>query len=628
MVTMLRTLRGIVRLRTAPPRTRRPVRPDQAPVTRPVVETDERPAPTATRRRGPSRRMLVVIALLLALVAGLVTAIVLTMPRMERLAPTTLTNDATPTLVLGVAHPTGVRADRIEATVDGRAIDTSDVRVLDDGRRIELRSSRLADGEHEAVVTVRNAGLLRRTLRERWTFTVDTTPPPARIVAPVGIDAGTSAFVAEGVAVVTKAPMRLTVGAEVGTVLDITSSAEVAQPVHAKAAEDTRRTVEVPLPEGMQVVTVAATDPAGNVTKRSMRVLVDTKGPQLQVRVPRIVKQAALVLPISARDAHGVELQVKLDGTIQEDVLREVSVTDAPFVDELTPADGAGGAGGAGDDEPAGAQQDAAPSSDDSDAQDGADAEEPAALPIAGRYVLELEDGAFEGRHALEVIATDSLGAKTTFTRSFFVDSTEELADVAGLRIGAKGRDVSQLHQVLLEEEVVARAAIAADLRTKAYGAQTRAAVQRYQKQQGMDVDGVAGADTIAGLTLRIVIDRTSNTLTLYRVGKVVKTYGVATGSPKYPTPAGDFEIQTMEVNPTWTPPDSDWAKDAEVIPPGPDNPLGTRWMAIDGTVGIHGTNNPASIGGSVSHGCIRMHIPDVEELYEMVAIGTRVTVV
>lgn len=627
MNAMLRTLGGIVRLRTAPSRTRRPIRPDQAPVTRAPAAAEQRPEPSPARRRGPSRPVLVAIGLLLTLLAGLATAIVMTMPRMERIAPTTLTNDATPTLVLRVAHPTGVRAERIDATIDGRAIDTSDVRVLDDGRRIELRSSRLPDGEHEAVVTVRNAGLLRRTLRERWSFTVDTTPPPTRIVAPRGSEAGTSAYVAEGVAVVTKAPMRLTVGAEVGTVLDITSNRAGARPLHAASSEDTRRTVEVVLPEGMQVVTVAATDTAGNVTERTLRVLVDTKGPQLQVRVPRIVKQAALVLPISARDAHGVELQVKLDGSIQEDALREVAVTDAPFVDELAPEGGAGGAGGAGgpgDEVPVAAHSDDAAASDDVDGGDG----EPAALPIGGRFVLELEDGAYEGRHALEVIATDSLGAKTTFTRTFFVDSSEELGDVAGLRGGAKGRDVSQLHQVLLEEDIVSRGEIVADLRSRTYGAQTRSAVQRYQKQQGMDVDGVAGADTIAGLTLRIVIDRSTNTLTLYRVGKVVKTYGVATGSPEYPTPAGDFEIQTMQVDPTWTPPDSDWAKDAEVIPPGPDNPLGTRWMAINGTVGIHGTNNPASIGGSVSHGCIRMHIPDVEELYDVVAIGTRVSVV
>jgi lipoprotein-anchoring transpeptidase ErfK/SrfK len=128
-------------------------------------------------------------------------------------------------------------------------------------------------------------------------------------------------------------------------------------------------------------------------------------------------------------------------------------------------------------------------------------------------------------------------------------------------------------------------------------------------------------------MTLHIVVDRATHKLTLFRGGKAVKSWGVAVGSPQFPTPTGDFQIQSMQKNPTWTPPDSAWAKDAEVIPPGPDNPLGTRWMAIDGTVGIHGTNSPQSIGFSVSHGCIRMAIPDVEELYDLVAIGTRVTV-
>ncbi len=623
MVAVLRTLGGIVRLRTAPSRTRRPIRPDATPVTRPAFSADDAPKP-ARRRRGPSRRMLVVLGLLLVLVAGLATALVLTMPRLSHVAPTKLTNDATPALVLRVAHPAGVQARHVEATIDGRAIDTSDVEVLQQGRRIEVQAGRLT---HEVDVTVRRAGLLRRTLREQWTITVDTTAPPARIVAPRGVEAGTSAYVAEGVAVVTKAPMQLTVGAEVGSVLDVTSSAEGARAVHVAKADDTRRTVAVPLPEGEQVVTVDATDPAGNVTTRTMRVLVDTKGPRLTVRVPRIVRKASLALPISAQDAQGVQLQVKLDGTLQEDAVSEVAVTDAPYLDELASEDATDASGDSGDEAPT----DAAATDEDepvsaNDPDDGED--QPAVLPVGGRYVLELEDGAYEGRHALEVIATDSLGAKTTFTRTFFVDSTEQLADAAGLRTGAKGNDVAQLHQVLLDQDLVTRAAIVDDLRTKTYGAQTRAAIGRYQGANGIARDGIAGADTIAGLTLKIVVDRSANTLTLYRVGKVVKTWGVATGSPEYPTPTGDFEIQTMQENPTWTPPDSEWAKDAEVIPPGPDNPLGTRWMAIQGTVGIHGTNNPASIGFSVSHGCIRMAIPDVEELFEMVSIGTRVQVV
>lgn len=616
MSAVLRTLGGIVRLRPAPSRPRRPrharpaVRPDVTPVTRPAF-APETPKGAPRTRRGPSRGVLIVLGLLLTLVGGLATAVVLTMPRMDRVGPTALTNDATPTLVLRVAHPAGIQADRIDATIDGRAVDTDDISVLDGGTRIEIDASRLSDGEHEVRVRVRSAGLLRRTLRETWSFTVDTTPPAARIVAPRGIKADTSEYVAPGVVVVTKGPMRLTVGAEPGSTLDVTSDAAGARSFHVDASEDPRRTVQVALPEGAQTVRVVATDPAGNETERTLRVLVDTRGPQLQVRVARTVKDATLGLPISARDVHGIELQVKLDGVVQEDAITIVSTTDAPFAIDGTDA----ATGDEGQDSGAAAQ-------------DSREDDEPTSLPVRGRYLLTLEDGAYEGRHALEVVATDSLGAKTTVKRSFFVDSTEQLADAAGLRTGAKGRDVTQLHQVLIEEGIVGRTALAADLRARTYGAQTRAAVQRYQQQQGMDVDGVAGADTIAGLTLRIVIDRSTNTLTLYRVGKVVRTYGVATGAAEFPTPAGEFEIQTMQKHPTWTPPDSDWAKDAEVIPPGPDNPLGTRWMAINGTVGIHGTNNPASIGYSVSHGCIRMAIPDVEELYDMVAIGTRVTVV
>ncbi len=629
MVASLRTLVGIVRLRPTPTRSRSPrvprraVRPDVTPVTRPAFADAAQPAPPAPKQRWRlPRRGVVIGGVVAVLLAAVATAAYLTLPRIDRAAEPTLTNDATPTLAVTVAHPGTILARDVTATVDGRRVDASDVEVLDAGERIEVRSHRLDDGEHRAEVTVRGAGVLQRTLRQGWTFTVDTTAPPARVVAPVPAREA-SAYVDEGVAVVTELPLRLTVGAEIGSELEVRSDAEAAEQVEVAASETTRRTVEVALPEGAQTLTVVATDPAGNATERTLPVLVDTTGPALQARVPRIVRSSTLELPITARDAHGVQLQVMLDGAAQEDAIREVAVTDAPHADRATtPA--------AGDDDGSDADADAAaaaaPSEGGDDDADDASDDEP--LPIGGRFVLELEDGAYEGRHALEVTATDSLGTRTTVKRTFFVDSSEQLSEVSGLRTGARGGDVAQLHEVLLEEGVVARAALAEDLRTRTYGAQTRAAVQRYQQQQGMEVDGVAGADTIAGLTLEIVIDRTANTLTLYRVGQVVKTYPVATGAPEFETPAGEFEIQTKQVDPTWTPPDSDWAKDAKPIPPGPDNPLGTRWMAFDGTVGIHGTNNPASIGGSVSHGCVRMHIPDVEELYELVAIGTRVRVV
>jgi len=131
-----------------------------------------------------------------------------------------------------------------------------------------------------------------------------------------------------------------------------------------------------------------------------------------------------------------------------------------------------------------------------------------------------------------------------------------------------------------------------------------------------------------------IVIKRASNRLILYRPGgpkgmRVHRRFGVATGQAAYPTPVGSFEIVSKQRNPWWYPPDSDWAEGAEPIPPGPGNPLGTRWMGLSTpAVGIHGTPDSASIGYSASHGCIRMHVPEAEWLFQRVKEGTPVYIV
>ena len=128
-----------------------------------------------------------------------------------------------------------------------------------------------------------------------------------------------------------------------------------------------------------------------------------------------------------------------------------------------------------------------------------------------------------------------------------------------------------------------------------------------------------------------IVIKRASNRLVFYRPGgpkgmHVARKFGVATGQASYPTPLGSYEIVTKQRNPWWRPPDSDWAEGAEPIPPGPGNPLGTRWMGLSApAVGIHGTPDAASIGYSASHGCIRMLVPQAEWLFERVKEGTPV---
>jgi lipoprotein-anchoring transpeptidase ErfK/SrfK len=139
-------------------------------------------------------------------------------------------------------------------------------------------------------------------------------------------------------------------------------------------------------------------------------------------------------------------------------------------------------------------------------------------------------------------------------------------------------------------------------------------------------VQPTVGADDLGPV---IVIRRGSNHLTLFDGAARVRDFTVATGAAQYPTPLGSFEIVVMERNPTWNPPDSDWAKDAKPIPPGPGNPLGTRWMGISSpAVGIHGTPDAASLGYSASHGCIRMAIPEAEWLFDHVEVGTPVYIV
>jgi hypothetical protein len=126
-----------------------------------------------------------------------------------------------------------------------------------------------------------------------------------------------------------------------------------------------------------------------------------------------------------------------------------------------------------------------------------------------------------------------------------------------------------------------------------------------------------------------IVIQRGSNRLQLFNGTRRIRTFRVATGRAQYPTPTGLWHIVDMQRNPWWRPPTSDWARGLKPIPPGPGNPLGTRWMGLSAPgVGIHGTPDASSIGYSASHGCIRMFIPDATWLFDHVRIGAAVLIV
>ncbi len=112
----------------------------------------------------------------------------------------------------------------------------------------------------------------------------------------------------------------------------------------------------------------------------------------------------------------------------------------------------------------------------------------------------------------------------------------------------------------------------------------------------------------------------------VYRKDEVQTSYPVAVGKEGWETPTGNFKVIQMIKDPSWEHP---WT--GEVVPPGPDNPLGTRWIGFwtDGknVIGFHGTPNPESVGRPASHGCVRMYDKDVQALFEKVAVGTPVIV-
>jgi lipoprotein-anchoring transpeptidase ErfK/SrfK len=124
-----------------------------------------------------------------------------------------------------------------------------------------------------------------------------------------------------------------------------------------------------------------------------------------------------------------------------------------------------------------------------------------------------------------------------------------------------------------------------------------------------------------------ITVDRSGFSLRLWKNLRLVKRYTIAVGQVGLETPAGLYHVQDKEVDPSWHVPNSSWAGAlaGQTIPPGPQDPLKARWMGIFNGAGIHGTEALSSLGSAASHGCIRMAIPDVIELYDQTQVGTPV---
>ena len=171
-------------------------------------------------------------------------------------------------------------------------------------------------------------------------------------------------------------------------------------------------------------------------------------------------------------------------------------------------------------------------------------------------------------------------------------------------------------------------------------GREVKAAVLRRRLAQALTVPGVdrrvtapvrikrpkvTQAELADKYPALLVADRANFQLLFYKNLQLVKTYTVAVGAVGFDTPAGLYHIQNKAVDPAWTVPNSDWAGDlaGTVVPGGTaENPLKARWLGIYDGAGIHGTDQTYSLGTAASHGCIRMAIPDVIELYDQVNVG------
>jgi L,D-transpeptidase ErfK/SrfK len=125
---------------------------------------------------------------------------------------------------------------------------------------------------------------------------------------------------------------------------------------------------------------------------------------------------------------------------------------------------------------------------------------------------------------------------------------------------------------------------------------------------------------------VRLVLKLRERRVYVYRQNKVQASFPVAVGKDGWETPTGSFKVMQMIKDPVWEQP---WT--GELVPAGPDNPLGSRWIGFwtDGknVIGFHGTPTPESIGRAASHGCVRMFDKDAQALFEKVAVGTPVIV-
>lgn len=470
----------------------------------------------------------------------------------------------------------GESAVTISSALPGYVPGRGTVTLLVDGQALDLgqlvleegavtADLSLDDGRHEVALQYTSSNVFSRQLARTWSFSVDTTAPNIDVLSPVTSGLLEDQVTHVEVEVDEPATVELHVDGE-PRVMD--AGGEAVGPFVADLA----------LSEGEHSFVLSAVDPVGNSSSFEWQALADYESPVIQFddwpggEEPVHDTSVGGHFVVADSVMEGLTVQATLDG--QPLALEEPQ-----------------------DAEQAGGQR-------------------------SGRVFDFSSGGLTEGSHEVSVLARDRAGHEDTWQGSVVVDSSSAFGSKT-MSLGAIGRDVDEL-QALLR----AKGLYEGDT-TATYDEATTQAVAEYNAQHDLDYGGTVGPDTLALLRGSIRIDLSDKKLYHYRDGELRKIYSVAVGMPAYPTPTGSFHIISKVVDPTWTPPDSDWAQGMEPVGPGPGNPLGTRWMGIDSpSVGIHGTYTSSSVGTAASHGCIRMYLKEAEELFGLVFIGTPVEIV
>ncbi len=481
-----------------------------------------------------------------------------------------------PTIAFGV--PDDARLGDLKVLVDGQDATAS---VKGAGGRLTLEAPEpLADGAHSVDVRFRSSNVFARTVSQSWDFQVDTSAPKLAVTGP------------ERAGVIARRAVKFTGTAEAGAQISIAYEGGSADAI---ANSDGSWQAVARLPEGRVATTIRSTDAAGNITERRHSVTVDTTAPDIALSAPAAGEQLTdtdqpLVYgAVASDDARNLTFSAAVNGK---------TITRAKGRDATSPAE-----------------------YETSFGEAAAGAASP--LEIDGRRFALSVGTLAQGRNRITVSVRDRAGNLARKSTVVNVNSSEEFG-AADLGIGARGADVVSLQQRLREAKVYPKKAKLSGV----LDATTAKSVTRYQKRYELPKSGVVNARTRSAMIGRIVVNIGQRKLRLVRNGRVWKTYSIAVGQAAYPTPIGDYVINDKQVDPAWYPPDSPWAAELDSIPPGPGNPLGTRWIGTTApAIGIHGTYADSSIGTAASHGCMRMHIPEVEELFEQVAVGMKVSI-